>query len=251
MGTGYSIKARAGTQDAPAAEIVLYEDVGAGFFGDGVTARQFAEDLKALGKVDRINVRINSAGGDVFDGLTIYRRLVDHPATVITYVDGVAASIASVIAMAGKEIHIAESAFVMIHDAWGMVVGSAAEMRQMADLFDKATGSIADVYAKRTGQDMAKIRNWMASETWFTGSEAVDNKFATVVDRNMRIAAHLDKSKLSRFRTIPVALTERPQYYAANQRLVYLRSRLEQARLTKKRVEDRAHQGASDGMTPS
>src|ERR1044072_9600498 len=101
MGAGFSIKAKGNSE----AEILIYEDVGEGWFG-GVTAKQFAEDLKALGKVDTINLRINSAGGDVFDGLAIYRRLVDHPARVITHIDGLAASIASVIAMSGNEIRI-------------------------------------------------------------------------------------------------------------------------------------------------
>ena len=112
MGAGFSVKAKAGDE----AEILIYEDVGEGWFG-GVTAKQFADELKALGSVKTINLRLNSAGGDVFDGLAIYRRLVDHPAKIVSHIDGLAASIASVIAMAGDEIRISESGFLMIHNA--------------------------------------------------------------------------------------------------------------------------------------
>lgn len=124
MGQGYRISAKANEAD-----VLIYEDVGDSWFG-GVSAKQFADDLKALGKVDTINLRLNSAGGDVFDGLAIYRQLVDHPARVITHIDGIAASIASVIAMAGTEIRIAEAGFLMIHDAWGMQMGNADDMRR-------------------------------------------------------------------------------------------------------------------------
>src|SRR6478609_6695251 len=118
MGAGYSIKAKGTT----AGEIYIYEDVGDSWFG-GVTAKQFAADLKELGPVQTLDVRINSGGGDVFDGLAIYRQLVDHPAKVVSHIDGFAASIASIIAMAGDEIRISEAGFVMIHDAWGVAVG--------------------------------------------------------------------------------------------------------------------------------
>jgi ATP-dependent Clp protease protease subunit len=167
MGAGFSIKAKANQE----ADVYIYEDVGAGWFG-GVTAKQFADDLKAIGSVSTINLRINSAGGDVFDGLAIYRLLVDHKAKVITYIDGLAASIASVIACAGDEINVSEAGFVMIHDAWGVSMGNAADMRRMADLLDTTSGSIADVYVARTKNSAKSVRDWMAGETWFTGKEA-------------------------------------------------------------------------------
>lgn len=175
MGQGYRISAKANEAD-----VLIYEDVGDSWFG-GVSAKQFADDLKALGKVDTINLRLNSAGGDVFDGLAIYRQLVDHPARVITHIDGIAASIASVIAMAGTEIRIAEAGFLMIHDAWGMQMGNADDMRRMADLLHTTTGSIADVYKARTPNTPAQIKAWMAAETWFTAAEAIDNGFASVI----------------------------------------------------------------------
>ena len=107
MALGYRISAKG----ADRAEILIYEDVGEGWFG-GVSAKQFADDLKALGAVSTIDVRINSYGGDVFEGFAMYRQLVEHKARIVVHVDGVAASIASVIAMAGNEIEIAPLAFM-------------------------------------------------------------------------------------------------------------------------------------------
>ncbi len=201
MGNGYSMKAQ-GTE----ADVYIYEDVGASWFG-GVSAKQFAIDLKALGAVDTINVHINSFGGEVFEGVAIYQQLVAHPAKIIVYIDGVAASIASVIAMAGDEIRIAEAGFIMIHEAAGGCFGRAQEMRQLADLLDTITGTICDVYEARTQQDGGAIRDWMAQEKWFTAAEAVELLFADSIVDNMRVAAHgtLDVSRHG-FRHAPQAL---------------------------------------------
>jgi ATP-dependent protease ClpP protease subunit len=197
MGSGYSIRAKANNE----AEVFLYEDIGQGWFG-GVSAKQFADDLKAVGKVNTIHVRINSYGGDVFDGLAIYRQLIDNSAKVVAHIDGVAASIASIIAMAGEEIYISEAGQLMIHNAWGVVMGSSDDMRRMADQLDATSGALADVYVARTKNDIAKVKLWMAEETWFIGKEAVDAGFADTVAENMRIAAHADASK-HRFRHMP------------------------------------------------
>ncbi len=209
MGLGYSIKAKGSSS----AEIYIYEDVGDSWYG-GVTAAQFAKDLRALGSVDTIDVRINSAGGDVFDGLSIYRLLVDHPARKVMHIDGLAASIASVIAMAGDEIRISEAAFVMIHDAWGVSIGNAAEMRRMADLLDTTSGSITDVYAARTKQGRAQLREWMKDERWFTGAEAITYGFADQMDENLKVAARFDP-KQHKFLHAPAALLAAAEEAAA------------------------------------
>lgn len=221
---GYSMKAKGKSE----AEIILYGDVGDSWFG-GVTAKQFADDLKAVGKVDTINLRINSAGGDVFDGLTIYRLLVDHPARVVTHIDGLAASIASVIAMAGNEIRISESGFLMIHNAWGISIGQADDMRTMADLLDKTTGSIRDVYVARTGNEAAPVEKWMDEETWFTAAEAVENGFADSVSESLRIAARVDPAK-HRFRHPPKAIAGTPNLDAARQRIARMKTQLARRR---------------------
>jgi len=201
MGTGYSIRARGKAE----AEIYIYEDIGSGFFTDGVTAKGFADDLKALGKIETINLRINSAGGDVFDGLAIYNLLSAHDARVIAHVDGISASIASVITMSGDEIRIAENGFIMIHDAWSVASGNARELREMADKLEMVSASIADVYVARTGAKIDQVRAWMDAETWFSAEDAVKNGFATMVTENQRVAAKLDPAK-HKFRNTPCAL---------------------------------------------
>lgn len=224
IAAGYSIKAK-GTE----AEIMLYGDVGDSWFG-GVTAKQFADDLKALGKVDTINLRINSPGGDVFQGLTIYRLLVDHKARVIVHIDGLAASIASVIAMAGDEIHISESAFLMIHNAWGLALGSAEDMRTMADLLDKTTASIRDVYVARTGKTADEITAWMNAETWFTAADALENGFATEVAANMRLAAKFDPAIHRGLKHPPAALAGTPNMDTIKARLAVMKSKMDRRR---------------------
>lgn len=222
MGSGYRMQARG----AASAEIYIYEDVGESWFG-GVTAKQFAEDLRALGAVSTIDVRINSYGGDVFDGLAIYRQLVEHKATVITHIDGVAASIASVIAMAGSEIRIAEAGFVMIHNAWGVAIGDADEMRKMAGVLDQTSGSIRDVYAARTSLGTDVLATMMADETWLGAADAVANGFADSLAENMKVAAHggtvKQRAHLAKhqFRALPAPLASqrRPQFDAARARL--------------------------------
>lgn len=237
MGAGYSIKAKGNAS----AEIYIYEDVGEGWFG-GVSAKQFAMDLKGLGSVQTIDVRINSGGGDVFDGLAIYRQLVDHPARVVAHIDGLAASIASVIAMAGDEIRISQAGFVMIHDAWGLAVGNAGDMRQMADVLETTSGSITDVYVARTRQDRGDIRNWMEAETWFTGAEAVDNGFADSMDENLKVAARFDPGK-HKYRHTPAALVTapetsgaRPLYDTASDTIARMKARFERRRMEQNRA---------------
>lgn len=230
MGAGYSIQARGNAN----AEVFIYEDVGAPFFG-GVSAKDFAADLKGLGKVAAIDVHINSNGGDVFDGLAIYRQLVEHEAKVTTHIDGVAASIASVIAMAGDTIRIAESGFVMIHNATALGRGDAGKLRKTADLLDKVTETIADVYSERTGQDKQSLLTMMTDETWMTGNEALEHGFADEVVVNLSMAARAIDPAMHQFRNVPEALqtnleapkqSHRPDFEAANARLQVMRGRV-------------------------
>ena len=155
MGAGYRMTARGNRE----AEILIYEDIG-GWFG-GVTAKDFYADLRGLGAVDTLNVRVNSMGGEVFEGLAIYRHLAEHSARKIVHVDGIAASIASIIAMAGSEIRVSEAGRIMIHDASGMSWGTAEETRAAADRLESITGSLTDVYVARTGVAREQVRAWM------------------------------------------------------------------------------------------
>lgn len=206
-------------------EIWLYDQVGEGFFG-GMSAKQFAKEVTNLGKVDTINLHINSPGGSVFDGVAIYNTLKNHPARVEVDVDGVAASIASVIAMAGDEIRMAENAMMMIHDPSGFAMGGADEMRKTADLLDQIKTVIVDTYAKRTGQKTAELETMMAAETWLTASDAADLGFADAITNDQRIAACYGFD-FSQFKHPPAALAggERPRRDMAAVKIVNMERR--------------------------
>ncbi|MCE5334363.1 MAG: Clp protease ClpP [Desulfobacteraceae bacterium] len=162
-------------ESTSSAEIFVYGDIGGWF--DGVTAEDFAKELAAL-DVENITVNLNSGGGVVFDGIAIYNALSQHKATVVMNITGIAASIASVIAMAGDEIRIMEGAHFMIHKPWSFAIGDSASMRKEADILDRLESGIVDIYEARTGLDRAKLEAWVANETWFKGQEAVDAGFA-------------------------------------------------------------------------
>lgn len=188
-----------------AAEILIYEDIGDGFWTSGVTASGFLKDLKDLGPIDTLDIRINSNGGSVFDGIAIYNALKRHPATKNVYVDGIAASIASIIAMAGDSITMGEGTFLMIHNASGLSMGNASDMRAMADVLDGIDAQLVDIYANRTGMDAEVLAQMMADETWMNADDAIAGKFADHMGEPMRIAAH---ANADRFHNIPDALKQ-------------------------------------------
>lgn len=195
--TGYSIKAKANKE----AEIWLYEEIGGWV---GITAKKFAEDLKALGDLTKITLRINSPGGDVFDGNAIYNILKQHKARVEVFVDGLAASIASIVAMAGDEITIAENAMMMVHAPWTFAMGNADDLRKTIDMLDKVAETIVVTYSRRTKKDEKEIKDLMAAETWMTADEAIANGFADKTAEANQIAAHFDLSKF-KYRNSPTA----------------------------------------------
>jgi ATP-dependent Clp protease protease subunit len=158
----------AATGDAPA-EILLYDEIGYW----GVTAKDFVNALAAAGD-GPLTLRINSPGGDVFDGLAIYNALRARKAPVTVVVDGLAASAASFIAMAGTTVSMAEQSMLMIHNAWGICMGDRNDMLDMAAVMEKIDGQLGDIYAKKSGKGSAVIRGMMDDETWFTSSEAKD-----------------------------------------------------------------------------
>ena len=149
-------------------EIFIYDEIG--YFGH--SASDMADELKAIDS-DTLTVHLNSPGGDIFDGLAIYQALKDHKAQVTMHVDGLAASIASVIAMAADRLIMAPKASMMIHDGWTMGVGNAGDLRKVADLLDKQSDIIASVYADRAGQPADFWRDRMRDETWYNAEEAL------------------------------------------------------------------------------
>lgn len=162
---------------ASEAEILLYDEIGMW----GITASDFIHDLQAI-KASQINLRINSPGGEVFDAIAIYNALRRHSASVTTFVDGIAASAASFIAMAGDRVVMSPHAELFIHDAHGLTLGNATDMRQMADMLDKSSDNIAAIYAARAGGEVEEWRDKMRAETWFSDQEAVDAGLADEID---------------------------------------------------------------------
>lgn len=138
------------------------------------SAVDFRDSLKELGDVKSINLSINSPGGSVFDGIAIYNMLKNHPADVNVTVQGLAGSIASVIAMSGNTLTMNTGAMLMIHNPFTGVVGNATQLREMADTLDQIAESSVDIYNEKTGIDKDAIREVMANETWLTADEAVE-----------------------------------------------------------------------------
>jgi len=198
------------------AEIYIYDMIGSW----GVTAQSFVKDLKALGSVKHIDLHISSDGGDVFDGRAIYNNLVKHPATITAHVDGLAASIASLIMLAGDEVHMAEGSFVMIHNAWGFAMGDSNDMRKTADLLESVNNSIIDTYISKTGQSRDDIVSWMNEETWLTAQEALDLGFVTSIDEPLKMAAKVRNPGI--FNKLPSALA--PSRIAAVEALERIRA---------------------------
>lgn len=176
--------------------IRIYDDIAT----YGVTPDDFMRDLRAMGNIDALNIHINSMGGNVFDGLAIYNALKAFPSKVTVYVDGIAASIASIIAMAGDEIVMPANAWMMIHDPNGGLFGSADAHDRLAETLRGVKQSLVGIYTARTGVDVDEIEQMMAVETWLNGQQAYEKGFATQVVEELAMAAHLD---LSRFSSVP------------------------------------------------
>lgn len=176
-------------------EIALYDEIG--FWG--TTAADFRQEVMAI-KSERITLKLNSPGGDVFDGIAIYNTLKHHPAAIDVVVDGIAASAASFIAMAGDTIKMSRHSMMMIHEAWGFAMGPAGDMRKAADMLERLTGEIASMYAERTQSSKEDWLVRMAAETWFNDQEAVD---AGLADEILSVAAPKNVFDLSMFRNAP------------------------------------------------
>jgi ATP-dependent protease ClpP protease subunit len=158
--------------------ISIYDVIGYDFWtGDGVTAKRVAAALRSMGP-GPVTANINSPGGDMFEGLAIYNLLREHDGEVTVKVLGLAASAASVIAMAGDTVQIARAGFLMIHNCWVMAVGNRNDLRAMADMLEPFDASMADIYVSHTGKDLADVQKQMDGETWIGGSSAVEQGYA-------------------------------------------------------------------------
>lgn len=186
-------------------QIYIYEEIGQGWFG-GITAKSFSETLKELGNVNALDIYINSPGGSVFDGIAIYNQIKRFTGEKVIHIDGIAASIASVIAMAGDKIKIASNGMFMIHDPWTMAAGTADDMRKMADSLDKVRETILTTYAAKTGRSLKEIGDWMTAETWMDAKESVEYGFATEIGDEKPMKAEF--AMLAKFKNAPEQLRQ-------------------------------------------
>lgn len=186
------------------ATIYVYDVIGDDYYG-GVSAKDFASQVASL-DVDVIRLRINSPGGDVFAGVAMGTAIRQHKAKVIASIDGQAASAATRLAAAADEVEIAPGAFYMIHNAWTLAMGNAAELTKTAKLLSDVDTTIVADYARKTGKTVSEIENWMDETTWFTAEEAIANGFADRLTEEK--AAAKNQWNLSAYGNAPKALTE-------------------------------------------
>lgn len=185
-------------------EIFIYEDIGEGWFG-GITAKSFSDELKRVGDVDELDIYINSPGGSVFDGLAIYNQILRHGAKEkTTHIDGLAASIASIIALSGTKIKMAANASFMIHDPWTFAIGTAEDLRKSAETMDKLRDTLLDTYVSRSGGNRDSISKQMTEETWFSAQEALDAGFITEITESKKIESAFNL--VSKFKSPPERL---------------------------------------------
>jgi len=181
------------------AEVLIFGDIGDSWYGDSVAAKDFAEELAKL-EVDEITIRINSYGGAVADGIAIYNAIKRHPANTIVSIEGVAISIASLIAMAADEVTMASNAIFMVHAPWGGLYGNAKELRDYADVLDKYSSAMASSYMEQTGQSYDDIMSLLTDgeDHYYTADEAMEYGFVDEVTDVLDVAAHgLKKSKFA------------------------------------------------------
>lgn len=194
------------------ATIYIYDVIDAWW---GVSAQQVALAISALGPdVQTLHLRINSPGGDVFEGRAIRTHIAQFAGKTIAHIDGLAASAATTIADGADEVEIVEGGFYMIHNSWTFAYGNKTELRKTADLLGKVDEAIVTDYARRTGADLAQLVQWMDDETWFTADEAVEHGFANrkaAVPKKEDAAATQDRAKrwnLAAYDKAPKALLE-------------------------------------------
>ena len=172
------------------ADVYIFDEIGT----YGVTAQEFINDIKGL-KDMPINLRINSLGGDVFDGMAMYNVIKRREAKTTVYIEGIAASIATIIALGADEVVMAENSLFMIHNAWGGTMGEAKDMRKTADTLDKISSELTDIYRKKTGLSYEALTEMMDEETWLNAEEAYELGFVDVISDSIKVAAKYDVSK--------------------------------------------------------
>ena len=194
----YQIKA----MDDDSTDILLYGIVA---WWD-LDSKQFAEDLMRI-TTSKVNLRINSPGGNVFDGIGMYNSIKTHPAQFTSIIESSALSIMSVVALASETVKIAKNAFMMLHEPWSIIAANAKDLRKEADVLDKLSGGMAGTYMEKTGKSAKNVKEWMGEETWFNAQEAKDAGLVDeIIGENKEAKSFFD---LSIFANVPEELRER------------------------------------------
>ena len=171
-------------------DVYIFDEIG----NFGVSAQSFIEEIKSH-KGSPMNIHVNCVGGDVFEGMAIYNVIKKRSAKTTVYIEGIAASMGSVIALAADRVIMAENSLFMIHNAWGGATGEARDMMKTAKLLEKISGEIADIYTKKTGMPYDKVKDMMDEETWLSAEEAYDLGFVDSISDAIKVAAKYDVSK--------------------------------------------------------
>lgn len=195
-------------------EVSIFDEIG----GFGVTLGDFKRDLDAVRKSKAIRVLLNSPGGSVFDGLAIYNLLAGMREKVSVEILGIAASAASVVAMAGSSRTMRSGSFLMVHNPWGVTIGNAAEMREMAETLDKVAGELVNIYAANSALTQEEVRAAMDAETWYTATEAEEAGYVDAVETEKEIAALAFDIEKYPYARVPDVMLERAQPKAATPR---------------------------------
>lgn len=213
----YTIRARAAAQGVQsAAEVMIYGDIGESWYGESVAAKDFVREVAALDAA-QLTIRINSYGGSVSDGIAIHNAIKRHPAATTIVIDGIAASIASLIAMAGDTVEMAENSLMMIHAPWGHASGNSAEMRDFADMLDKYAEAMATSYSAKSGMTSEEVMALLTDgeDHWYTAAEALDATLVDSIIQAIPLAASFDREAVAaRFKSLPGS-GEKPNAAAA------------------------------------
>ena len=190
------------TEDA--AEIHFYGEIASGeAFGDEITPKAFLEDLDEAKGAKNLDIYINSGGGDVFAGFSIYNMIKRTGIPTTVYVDGLAASAASVVAMAGDRIVMPKNSVMMIHNAWCGGRGNAKDLREQAEKLDRIDGQIAQIYSDRTKKPIEEVKALMEAETWMSADEAFANGFCDEIEENKMVALALGEEFKGMYKNMP------------------------------------------------
>jgi ATP-dependent Clp endopeptidase proteolytic subunit ClpP len=211
MKNWYALSAKAAQLET---EVTIFDEIG----GFGVSADQFIADLQKIPADHKILLRIHSPGGEVFDGNAIATAL-SRRGNVEVQIEGIAASMATLISLAGSPVKMAQNGFYMIHNPWGAAMGDAEELRKQAELLDRIRANMVNAYSAKSGQSPEQIGQWMDAETWFTADEAQAAGFVDEVTDRLDLAASATRfTRLAKFRHAPASLlTPTPERMTENE----------------------------------